>query len=617
MDQAKEYRLAVKNSQHIQSELTRGMQAFSRNDFASAEQVFHGILQQVPGEATALYFLGGIKRKQRFNTEARQFWQQSLASSRAQPQVWNALANLDKEEGHFDKAIAGYREAIAHAPEYGEAWFNLGVTYQMVRRPADALEPLEKACSLLAGHVPCQNAYGQALRDAGQVEKAIEVFERLLTADSKYAKGWYNLAIAHRLMFRHEAALSACRKAIALQPKVAEFRYLEGSICYELGDFDEADVAYRTALTLKPDYVDVHVFLNKLYWEYKRDELLGKSYEVGLKHNKASPALWMDYVTVLEKAERYAEAEKVRLRASGHIADRPEFLRSQAAAFARQGKAEDARKYFEKALSYDEAGVATKLAYARFLIQQADYEPALAQLARVTELAPANQEAWAYRGLCWQQTGDEKAKWLNDYQRYVKPIRINAPAGYRDLNEFLDELQPVVRSFHSSLQHPIDQTLRGGSQTFGKLFDRPHPLIQKLKGSLSGAVAAYIEELPDDPEHPLLSRKSSNFDFATSWSVWLRQCGFHVNHMHSMGWISSSFYLGLPENSPEQDAAHEGWIKFGESNLGLGEREQIGRLIKPEVGTLVLFPSYMWHGTIPFSDNADRITTPFDIVPLS
>ena len=30
---------------------------------------------------------------------------------------------------------------------------------------------------------------------------------------------------------------------------------------------------------------------------------------------------------------------------------------------------------------------------------------------------------------------------------------------------------------------------------------------------------------------------------------------------------------------------------------------------------LVLFPSYMWHGTIPFSGDQPRLTVALDIVP--
>ena len=48
-----------------------------------------------------------------------------------------------------------------------------------------------------------------------------------------------------------------------------------------------------------------------------------------------------------------------------------------------------------------------------------------------------------------------------------------------------------------------------------------------------------------------------------------------------------------------------------DKDLGLPPR----RVVKPEAGTLVLFPSYMWHGTIPFHSQQPRLTVAFDLLP--
>ena len=60
----------------------------------------------------------------------------------------------------------------------------------------------------------------------------------------------------------------------------------------------------------------------------------------------------------------------------------------------------------------------------------------------------------------------------------------------------------------------------------------------------------------------------------------------------------------------------EGYIKFGETSLDLGEKEEVAHKIKPEVGKCVFFPSYFWHGTIPFTGEAPRVTIPCDIDPI-
>jgi hypothetical protein len=157
--------------------------------------------------------------------------------------------------------------------------------------------------------------------------------------------------------------------------------------------------------------------------------------------------------------------------------------------------------------------------------------------------------------------------------------------------------------------------VRGGSQTSGRLLDSNDPIIEKLKIALAENVSEYLDALPVDVDHPFLGRRTSGFDFSASWSVWLRRDGFHVNHVHPMGWLSSSFYVELPDFSEEEVANREGWIKFGESGLGLGVRESVSKYIQPKPGMLALFPSYMWHGTVPFGREADRITAPFDVMP--
>ena len=46
-----------------------------------------------------------------------------------------------------------------------------------------------------------------------------------------------------------------------------------------------------------------------------------------------------------------------------------------------------------------------------------------------------------------------------------------------------------------------------------------------------------------------------------------------------------------------------------------GSSDPVRRAVKPQGGKLVLFPSYMWHGTVPFHSSQSRTTLAFDAVP--
>ena len=93
----------------------------------------------------------------------------------------------------------------------------------------------------------------------------------------------------------------------------------------------------------------------------------------------------------------------------------------------------------------------------------------------------------------------------------------------------------------------------------------------------------------------------------------LKRNGFHTNHIHPDGMLSSAYYVEIPSETEDQ-SLKSGWIKFGEPRLripGHGPERQI----QPKPGRLVLFPSYMWHGTNPIYGSEARMCIAFDVRP--
>jgi len=70
----------------------------------------------------------------------------------------------------------------------------------------------------------------------------------------------------------------------------------------------------------------------------------------------------------------------------------------------------------------------------------------------------------------------------------------------------------------------------------------------------------------------------------------------------------------VPQATNDPDTRN-GWIKFGEPSLEVPLKNAIRRAVQPIPGRLVLFPSYMWHGTVPLRAPSPRITIAFDAIP--
>ena len=170
---------------------------------------------------------------------------------------------------------------------------------------------------------------------------------------------------------------------------------------------------------------------------------------------------------------------------------------------------------------------------------------------------------------------------------------------------------------HGANHEPVNQSVRGGTQTAGRLFGRDAALIRTAEAALQQTVERWLAALPEDATHPFLSRKLRSVRFVGSWSVRLRASGHHTSHIHSEGWASSAFYVALPRSVLASGSeSRAGWIQFGQPLESLGLDLPARRFIQPKPGHLALFPSYMWHGTVPFNDPEARLTIAFDMQPM-
>jgi hypothetical protein len=83
--------------------------------------------------------------------------------------------------------------------------------------------------------------------------------------------------------------------------------------------------------------------------------------------------------------------------------------------------------------------------------------------------------------------------------------------------------------------------------------------------------------------------------------------------VHPQGWISSALYVALPGRT-SGDSDDAGWLTLGQPDAKLHLSLAPRRTVEPKPAQLVLFPSWMWHGTVPFAEG-ERLTVAFDVKP--
>tara|TARA_B100000795_G_scaffold132485_1_gene98853 strand:+ start:147 stop:485 length:339 start_codon:yes stop_codon:yes gene_type:complete len=108
-------------------------------------------------------------------------------------------------------------------------------------------------------------------------------------------------------------------------------------------------------------------------------------------------------------------------------------------------------------------------------------------------------------------------------------------------------------------------------------------------------------------------KKPSSYSL-NCWANFLETGGYQSNHIHNNGWMSGVYYVSIPQSETEV-AENAGWITFNRSGYDLPHfgGEYGIKKIRPVPGMLILFPSYVWHGTIPFSGTKSRVSISFDV----
>jgi len=163
----------------------------------------------------------------------------------------------------------------------------------------------------------------------------------------------------------------------------------------------------------------------------------------------------------------------------------------------------------------------------------------------------------------------------------------------------------------SNITKKNQSLLQNGFQSTGNLFMHDSPSINIMKEIVADSVQSFKGKFINK-EIDLIKRWPQKFSIL-AWLIVMKKQGNLLAHMHKHGWISGSIYLRIPSKSQK----HEGDIKFSShgGDYPHDNKSFPSKIVDLKKGDIVMFPSSLFHSTIPFSSNEDRITLAFDLIP--
>lgn len=434
------------------------------------------------------------------------------------------------------------------------------------------------------------------LQDSAAAHEAFAEAARLAPADPLIAHSHARTALEAGFpaipLFNRARQLAPGDGSVALGRAAALYANGEGALaCAQIAKLLEAS----------PGWIDGHVAYGRFSAQSCPDQPIDSTLRKALALHPQAGALWQALIQTWMSARDYPETLKVVHEARAALGPDPELDRIEAACLSEMGEVEAAQGIMDLLPASKDGERACW--FIRNAIRLGRVEQALAIAER--DFGAQNDMAlWPYRALLWRLTGEARWHWLEGDPAMIRTFDIASQVGP------LDQLADLLRSLHIAQGQPLDQSVRGGSQTDGNLLARAEPEIRRLRAALIDAVHQYIATLPPaETGHPLLIPARDDVQIAGSWSVRLTQQGYHADHVHWQGWISSAFYVVVPE--PDPVAPESGWLAFGECRDVLPDFAAFS-MVEPKPGILSLFPSTLWHGTRPFG-SGERMTVAYDI----
>ncbi|WP_299806548.1 putative 2OG-Fe(II) oxygenase [uncultured Shewanella sp.] len=527
-----------------------------------------------------------------------------LISAHKHPGYFCTYANMLIDEQLYSKAKKLLNESIDIDPNYFDSHYNLGRAKQITGSYEEARDSYLKAFRLNPSHADACLGYGQCLVQMNNRELAISIYQDFLVNFPNTAKVLYSLASLYE-EDNKEAAEVALLKCIELSPDNRDYSFEYAKVLQGLGKINNAVSVLITMLEKTPFDHHVHDVLFNLLWLNGMSEPF-RYYLLACESDPANSLV----IELVKKLIKNDELQLGLRKIEVFLCSSPSYTE----ALMIKGHLERELGDFQASLKTLKSIHLQDQTLAPALYEEAvtylclnQFSDAVRVSKLLLELYPNNQGGRALLATSLKLNGNVKEYGqLYNYQSLIKFIPLSSIID----SNFNQKLKMELDILHKTKNHPIDQSLRKGTQTQGQLFNMNIKLVEELREEIAIEVKTFLNGLSSKDKGVYLQNISESFSFAGSWSVLLRQGGHHQNHFHSEGTFSACYYVEVPDVVNRNG---QGWLNLGQPELSRWLNLEPDFCVKPEPGCLIIFPSYMWHGTNPLIEESERTTIAFDI----
>lgn len=164
---------------------------------------------------------------QEYSRDASSSLQEKSSTVNKKAQQELSRASQESERGNYANAIEHLQKAIQEAPNFYEAYNNLGAQYQKLKQYDAAIQSFQKAIALRPDSLRPHINLGMVYWSMGQLDKAIPEFQEAIKYDSTSVSAYLALGRLFLQKKQYHLAEPSLETATRLNPKESRQGFLD------------------------------------------------------------------------------------------------------------------------------------------------------------------------------------------------------------------------------------------------------------------------------------------------------------------------------------------------------------------------------------------------------
>ena len=434
-------------------------------------------------------------------------------------------------------------------------------------------------------------------------------FVKVLRSKTDLPNIYYNYAIFLNKLDKHRIAAKYYKKILIKDEGNLDAKFNLALSYIVLNKYDEAKKGLEEILAIDPFHIGGLINIGIIFSRRRETDKALEAFNKVISVDEYNHSALVNLANISHSVGDFEQAIDF---ANKILVNEPNNIDAQnilAGSFYELSQYKKSAQYSKQILQKDEFNVHALMSLLNNYFITEDYKGLDTYSSQLREIDPCNPILASIDPLVSIITGKKnKSLFIDNPLDYVKEFNLNDYS--EDANTLISKIINVSRSIPSEY-NPKGKTTIGGLQTLPTIFDSSTDEINTLETIIRNCIQTYIETF-NQKDALFISRWPNPFEIQ-GWAVFLDKLGMQKSHNHLSGWMSGVIYLKVPRI---ENSENEGAIEFSLHGYDYpGKDLNIPKkVIQPNVGSVILFPSSLFHKTIPFSSNEERISLAFDVI---